>query len=67
MVRISGAFVVPLLVLLACPPPAYTQTVAPAPSAELSVDQIRVFLKDAKVIRSRPTPKGVTAPRRLTK
>ena len=66
MVRISGAFVVPLLVLLACPPPAYTQTVAPAPSAELSVDQIRVFLKDAKVIRSRPTPKGVTAPRRLT-
>ena len=66
MVRISGAFVVPLLVLLACPPPAYTQAVAPAPSAELSVDQIRVFLKDAKVIRSRPTPKGVTAPRRLT-
>ncbi len=66
MVRIGGAFVVPLLVLLACPPPAYTQTVAPAPSAELSVDQIRVFLKDAKVIRSRPTPKGVTAPRRLT-
>jgi hypothetical protein len=74
MVRIGGAFVVPLLVLLACPPPAYTQTVAPAPApfdsaqgkAELSVDQIRVFLKEAKVIRSRPTPKGVTAPRRLT-
>jgi hypothetical protein len=66
MVRIGGAFVVPLLVLLACPPPAYTQTVAAPPAAELSVDQIRVFLKDAKVIRSRPTPKGVTAPRRLT-
>ena len=35
-------------------------------SAELSVDQIRVFLKDAKVIRTRGTEKGVTAPKRLT-
>lgn len=66
MVRLGGAFVVPLLVLLACPPLAYTQTVIPAPSAELSVDQIRVFLKDAKVIRNRGTETGVTAPRRLT-
>ena len=69
MVRLGGAFVVPLLVLLACPPLAYAQTAAPAapaPSAELSVDQIRVFLKNAKVIGNRGTPTGVTAPRRLT-
>ena len=66
MVRLGGAFVVPLLVLLASPPLAYAQTTAPAPSAELSVDQIRDFLKNAKVIRTRGTPKGVTAPKRLT-
>ena len=66
MVRLSGAVVVPLLVLLALPPLAYSQTAAPAPSAELSVDQIRVFLRDAKVLRSRTTSKGVTAPKRLT-
>jgi len=66
MVRLSGAFVVPLLVLLACPPLAYSQTAAPAPSAELSTDQIRVFLKDARVTRTRTTAKGVTLPKRLT-
>jgi hypothetical protein len=66
MVRLRGAFVVPLLVLLAFPPLAYAQTTTPAPSAELSTDQIRVFLKDAKVIRTRTTSKGVTAPKRLT-
>lgn len=66
MVRLSGALVVPLLVLLTCPPLAYAQTTIPAPSAELSTDQIRVFLKDAKVIRTRTTAKGVTLPKRLT-
>ena len=74
MVRFSGALVVPLLVLLACPPLAYAQAAIPAPApfdsaqgqAELSVEQIRVFLKTAKVIRTRSTDKGVTAPKRLT-
>lgn len=66
MLRISGARVVPLLALLLCPPLVHAQVAAPAPSAELSVDQIRVFLKDAKVIRTRGTQKGVTAPKRLT-
>ena len=66
MVRLGGAFVVPLLVLLASPPLAYAQTTAPTPAAELSVERIRDFLKTAKVIRTRGTPKGVTAPKRLT-
>jgi len=74
MVRLSGALVVPLLVLLACPPLAYSQAAIPAPSsfdsaqgkAELSVEQMRTFLKTAKVIRTGNTTKGVTAPKRLT-
>jgi hypothetical protein len=80
MVRTRGALVVPLLILLVCPawpvearqreggPLAYAQAAVPAPPSapELSVEQIRIFLKDAKVIRSRGTPNGVTAPRRLT-
>ncbi|MBY0493157.1 MAG: hypothetical protein K2Y23_02965 [Cyanobacteria bacterium] len=74
MVWTRGALVVPLLMLLVLPPLAYSQTAAPAPApfdsaqgkAELSVDQIRAFLKDAKVIRARGTQKGVTAPKRLT-
>jgi hypothetical protein len=72
MVRQSGALVVLLLVLLACPPLAYSQAAVPASfdsaqgRAELSVDQIRTFLKSAKVIRSATTTKGVTAPKRLT-
>jgi len=66
MVRLGGAKVVPFLVLLAFPALSYAQTAAPAPSAELSVEQIRTFLKDAKVIRSGNTSKGVTAPKKLT-
>jgi len=66
MVRISGARLVPLLALLAFPALSYSQVAVPAPSAELSVDQIRVFLKNAKVIKTRTTDKGVTAPKRLT-
>ena len=66
MVRIVGAKVLSLLVLLALPAVSYAQVAAPAPSAELSVDQIRVFLKTAKVTKTRSTDKGVTAPKRLT-
>jgi len=66
MVRISRARLVPLLVLLAFPALSYAQVAAPEPSAELSVDQIRVFLKNAKVVKTRNTDKGITAPKRLT-
>lgn len=66
MVRLGGAKVVPFLVFLAFSAPSYAQTAVPAPSAELSVEQIRTFLKDAKVIRSGNTSKGITAPKKLT-
>ena len=69
MGRIRGALFVPLLAFLLAAPSSYAQTVAPAPSAygtALSVAQIRAFLKDARVVRTRGTPKGVTAPKRLT-
>lgn len=66
VVRVRGARLVPLLLLLACPALSYAQAAAEPPSAELSVDQIRDFLKNAKVIRTRTTTKGVTAPKRLT-
>jgi hypothetical protein len=68
MGRISGALLVPLLALVLAASPSYAQTAVPAPppSAELSIAQIRTFLKDAKVLRTRGTPKGVTAPKRLT-
>ena len=66
MVRLGGAKVVPLLVFLALPALSYAQVAAPAPSQELSVEQIRTFLKEAKVIRTRNTDKGITAPKRLT-
>jgi len=66
MVRIVGAKVLSLLLLLALPAVSYAQVAVAAPSAELSVDQIRVFLKTAKVTKTRSTDKGVTAPKRLT-
>ena len=66
MVRLGGAKVVPLLVCLAFPALSYAQVAVPAPSQELSVEQIRTFLKEAKVIRTRSTDKGITAPKRLT-
>ena len=46
--------------------PSYAQTVAPAPALELSIEQQKDFLKTAKVVRTRSTSKGVTAPKRLT-
>lgn len=66
MVRLGGVKVVPLLVFLVFPALSYAQVAVPAPSQELSVEQIRTFLKEAKVIRTRSTDKGVTAPKRLT-
>ena len=69
MGRIRGALLVPLLAFLLAAPSSYAQTAAPAPSTygtQLSVAQIRAFLKDARVVRTRGTPKGVTAPKRLT-
>ena len=66
MVRIVGAKVLSLLLLLAFPAVSYAQVAVAPPSAELSVDQIRVFLKNAKVTKTRNTDKGVTAPKRLT-
>lgn len=63
----TRAVVVFLLAALLYAPLSYSQTVAPAPAApELSVAQIKDFLKNAKVIRSKQTSKGVTAPKRVT-
>jgi hypothetical protein len=65
MTRISGALVV--LLLASCvPAPAYAQTTAAAPAPQLTVEQMKHFLKNARVIRNRTTNKGVTAPKRLT-
>lgn len=65
MTRIGGALVV-LLLTSFVPVPAYPQTVAVAPAPQLTVEQMKNFLKKAKVIRTRTTSKGVTAPKRLT-
>jgi len=62
----TRAGVLIVVVALLCPPLAYSQTVAPAPAQELSVAQIKDFLQNAKVIRSKQTSKGVTAPKRVT-
>jgi hypothetical protein len=55
-----------LLLASVVPAPSYAQTVAAAPAPQLTVEQMKDFLKTAKVIRSRTTSKGVTAPKRLT-
>ena len=65
MATIRFALVV-LLLASFVPVPSYAQAVAAAPAPELSVQQMRDFLKNAKIIRSRSTSKGVTAPKRLT-
>ena len=65
MTRIGGALVA-LLLISAVPAPAYAQAVAAAPAPQLTVEQMKDFLKTAKVIRSRTTSKGITAPKRLT-
>jgi hypothetical protein len=66
MARLRGAIVVFVLATLFCPPLSYAQTAIPAAAPELSVAQIKDFLKSAKVIRTRSTTKGVTAPKRVT-
>lgn len=65
MTRISGALVV-LLLASFVPAPTYAQTAATAPAPQLTVEQMKDFLKNAKVIRTRTTNKGVTAPKRVT-
>jgi hypothetical protein len=75
MPRTRAVVVLLLAALLYAPASANTlrreavvlaQTVAPAPAQELSVAQIKDFLKNAKVIRSKQTSKGVTAPKKVT-
>jgi hypothetical protein len=66
MRRIGGALVVLLLTGLARPDLSYAQATAAAPAPELSVEQIKTFLKTAKVVRTGNTNKGVTAPKRMT-
>jgi hypothetical protein len=62
-----GAIVVFVLASLCSPLPAHAQAAsATATAPELSVAQIKDFLKNAKVIKTRSTTKGVTAPKRLT-
>jgi hypothetical protein len=63
--RLGGALVV-LLLASVVPAPTYAQTVAAAPARQLTVEQMKDFLKTAKIVRSRSTSKGVTAPKRLT-
>ena len=65
MIRIRGAIVV-LLLATALPVHAYAQNVAAAPAPQLTAEQMKHFLKTAKIVRSRTTSKGVTAPKRLT-
>ena len=69
--RRIGSTTVGILLLLAAtvvplPVAAQTAAAAPAPSSSLSKEQMREFLLKAKVIRSRDTSKGITAPKRLT-
>jgi hypothetical protein len=66
MRSIGGALVVLLLTGFCYPSPAHAQVATAAPAAELSTEQTKIFLKNAKVIRTRSTDKGVTAPKRLT-
>jgi hypothetical protein len=65
MTSIRGVVVV-LLLATALPVHTYAQTVAAAPAPQLTAEQTKHFLKNAKIIRSRTTSKGVTAPKRLT-
>lgn len=64
MTRLGGALVVLLLASVGSAP-SYAQTIA-APAPELTVEQMKDFLKTAKISRVRTTNKGVTAPKRLT-
>lgn len=63
-----GAIVVLLLLTSLAPPPTYAQSAAATPTSapDLTVEQMKEFLRTAKVIRSRQTSKGITAPKRVT-
>ena len=65
MTRMRSALVA-LLLASFVPAVSYAQAVAPAPAPELTVEEMKDFLKTAKVVRTRSTSKGVTAPKRLT-
>ena len=63
----GGILAVLLLASLAFPTATFAQAAATAaPAPELSLEQIKDFLKTARVVRTRGTPKGVTAPKRVT-
>jgi hypothetical protein len=59
----TGVLVIALALVLS-PQLSYAQ--APATTPELTVTQIKDFLKNAKITKVRSTDKGVTAPRRMT-
>lgn len=62
----TGVLVI-ALVLLFTPQITSAQTAVPAATTpELTVEQIKDFLKNAKITKVRDTQKGVTAPRRMT-
>lgn len=63
---IGGTLVVLLLSAGLSPAPAYAQVAVATAAPELSVEQTKAFLKQAKIIKSRTTTKGVTAPTRVT-
>lgn len=66
--RRTGGVVVVFFLLsgVACSPRALAQAAIAVPAPDLSVEQIKSFLKHAKVVATRSTSKGVTAPKRLT-
>jgi hypothetical protein len=66
MRSIGGLLVVLLLTGLPCPTLSYAQAARATAAPDLSAEQIKTFLKSAKVIRTRTTSKGVTAPKRMT-
>jgi hypothetical protein len=67
MSRTGGAIVVFVLASLLCPQFTDAQTAVPAAyPSEWSVAQVKNYLANAKIIKTRTTNKGVTAPKRVT-
>lgn len=66
MSRTDVRRVVLLVIALLVYSPAVAQPAAPAASPPLTSAEIRDFLLNARIIRSRDISKGVTAPKRLT-
>jgi len=66
MKRIGGVLVVLLLTSLAYPPSSFAQTAVATPAPELTLEQTKEFLKNARVVRTRNTSKGITAPKQMT-